>query len=291
MATSQSINAPVNEVAQFDDVATQIMNTYNLLIDQLIARRDALLIKLREMKEDYLTKERTRKAAIEELAKTQQQMGEFSLKVNENKDLHQEATDLYLQRIKQLDTPTKLLQPFFSCPTLYKLQTHIAEFGEVKECVNYSLKKEPILAVGKRGSANDELDAEGLALDEPNQLIYIADCENSRIQVVSFEGNFLTSFGSTILSGPCNVEVTEDFVFVTDKYLNALLKFSMKDYKFLRRTGTEGAREGELYQPYGLCIDYNKDVYVAHSTRVSIFSQGLTLLKYFGTQQLIILEM
>ena len=67
----------------------------------------------------------------------------------------------------------------------------------MKECeLDYSLKKQPVLAVGKRGRANDELySPKGLALDEPNQLIYIADCDNSRIQVVSFAGKFLKRFG------------------------------------------------------------------------------------------------
>ena len=59
----------------------------------------------------------------------------------------------------------------------------------MKECkLDYSLKKQPVLAVGKEGSADNELNyPAGLALDEVNQLIYIADTYNSRIQVVSFE--------------------------------------------------------------------------------------------------------
>ena len=242
MATNEPMQAAVNEFAYFDRVATQILDTFEPLIRQLTARRDALLRELQDMKEDYLTKESNRKTARDELLSTQQHLQELSLKVNENKQYHKQATDVYGERIRQLETPTKLPLPFLSCPTLNRLTTAIAEFGEVKECkLDYSLKKEPVLAVGERGINDNELYcADGLALDEVNQLIYIADWRNSRIQVVSFEGKFLKKFGQDILKKPWGISVTEDNVFVTDWDLHALLQFRKKDRKLVRRTGTDG---------------------------------------------------
>ena len=290
MATNKPMKAPVNEFTEFDRVATQIMDTFEYLIRQLIERRDALLRELQEMKDDYYTKETNRKAARVELLATQQHLQELSLKVNENKEYHQQATDIYKERIQQLDTPTKLPLPFLSCPTLNELRTAIAEFGEVEECkLDYSLKKQPVLAVGKEGSNDSELlYAAGLALDEVNQLIYIADRRNGRIQVVSFEGKFLKRFGQDIFKEPYGIAVTEDNVLVTDLSLHALLQFRKKDCKLVRRTGTEGAVEGQLNRPQGLCSDYNGDVYLADSGnhRVSVFSKQLQFLKCLGTQQL-----
>ena len=242
------------------------------------------------MKDDYLTKESNRKAAIEELLATQQHLQELNLKVNENKEYHQQATDIYKERIQQLETPTKLSLPFLSCPILNELRTAIAEFGEVKECkVDYSLKKQPVLAVGKYGSNDNQLfQATGLALDEINQLIYIADWGNNRIQVVSFEGKFLKIFGQDILKEPWGIAVTEDNVFITDKSLHALLQFMKKDCKLVKGIGTKGAGEGQLDFPQGLCSDYNGDVYVTEplNNRVSVFSKQLQFLKCLGTQQL-----
>ena len=125
-------------------------------------------------------------------------------------------------------------------------------------------------------------------MDEPNQLIYIADSFNSRIQVVSFAGKFLKRFGQGILKLPWGIAVTEDNVFVTDIDLHALLQFGKKDYKLVKRTGTKGGGEGQLNYPYGLCIDYNGDVYVADGSnnRVSVFSKDLNFLKHLGTQHL-----
>ena len=287
MATNIPINEPTNEFALFDCVAMDITNTFELLIVQLTARRDALLRKLQVMKENYITKETTRKSALEELT---QQIVLLSLKVNENRDIQQLTTDLFRQRIEHLETPTQLPLPSFSIPTLSHLQTQIAEFGEIEDCkVDYSLKKRPFLAVGKEGEANDKLRwPRGLALDEPNQLIYIADNWNERIQVVSLTGKFSKRFGQGILQSPRGIAVTEDNVFVTDISLNALLQFSKKDYQLVRRTGTRGEGEGKLYNPMGLCTDTNGDVYVAESRnhRVSVFSKELKYLKHLGTQQL-----
>ena len=290
MATNQPTNEPVNQFHLYDNVATEIEIIFNLLIEQLIARRDALLTKLQTMKEDFVTKETTRRAAIEELERVIRQMREESIKVNVNLETQEKAIQVYQDQMERHQTPTRLPTPLFSYPTLYHLQTQIAEFGEVTEWeLNYSLKKKPVLAVGKRGKANNELiDPRGLALDEPNQLIYIADMNNSRIQVVSFDGKFLKSFGQGILKAPWGIAVTEDNVFVTDWLLHALLQFSKKDYKLVGRTGTKGRGEGQLNSPRGLCTDYNGDVYVADYSnhRVSVFSKDLNFLKHLFTQQL-----
>ena len=74
MATNEPIQAAVNEFSDFDLVATQILDTFEPLIRQLTARRDALLRELQDMKEDYLTKESNRKAARDELLATQQHL-------------------------------------------------------------------------------------------------------------------------------------------------------------------------------------------------------------------------
>ena len=288
MATNQPTTVADNEFQLFDCVAKRIMSTFDLLRDQLTARRDALLNALQIMKENYISKETTRKEAIAELEKQIRQMHESSIKANTNLKVHRNAIQLYELEIKEHQTPTKLPCPFFYCPTLAQLETQIAEFGDLKEGVDYSLKKEPVIAVGKKGKADNELNAIGLALDELNQLMYIADCVNCRVQVVSFDGNFLTRFGQRILKKPVGIAVTEDNVFVTDCHLHALLQFSKKDYQLVRRTGTRGGREGELNFPRGLCIDSNGDVFVADcdNHRVSVFSRDLKFLNCLTTQQL-----
>ena len=279
MATNLPTNVPTNPMTQFDTVATQIHQTIDLLIAQLIARRDALLLKLSQLRQEYSDKEATRRAAIEELEKAQQQMMQSSLKVNINRPIHQQANALYKQGLKQLETPTKLPYPIFICPKLQELQSIITEFREVREweVPEYSLKKAPITTAGKRGTSYNELNAAGLAIDEDNKLIFIADYGNSRVQILSFEGQFMTRFGKDTLKRPCGITVSNEHVFITDIGLHALLQFDRNSYELVMRTGTKGLEDGQFNNPRGLCIDYNGDVLVADSNNntVSVFSIDL----------------
>ena len=277
-------------MTQFDTVGTQIHQTFDPLIGQLIARRDALLLKLSQLRQNYSDKETTRRAAIEELEKTQQQMMEMCLKVNINRPIHQQATALYKQGVKQLETPTKLPYPIFICSKLQELQSIITEFGEVREweVTDYALKKEPVVTAGKLGNGDSVLNAAGIAIDEDNKLIFIADCYNSRVQIVTFEGQFMTRFGQDTLKSPWGITVSKEHLFITDKRLNAMLKFDRNSYELVMRTGTLGSENGQFNHPQGLCIDYNGDVLVADcgNNRVSVFSKDLIFISNLGIGQL-----
>ena len=217
-------------------------------------------------------------------------MMEMNLKVNINLPIHQQATALYKQGLKELETPTKLPYPTFICPKLQELQSVITEFGEVREweVPEYSPKNAPIVTAGKRGNGDDELNATGIALDENNKLIFIADWGNSRVQIVSFEGQFMTRFGQDTLKRPYGITVSDEHVFITDIGLHALLKFDRNSYELVMRTGTQGSEDGQFNSPRGLCIDYNGDVLVSEkgNNRVSVFSKDLIFISNIGIGQL-----
>ena len=290
MATNLPTNVPTNPMTQFDTVATQIHQTFDPLISQLIARRDALLLKLSQLRQNYTDKDTSRSAAIEELKRTQKHMMELSLKVNINRPIHQQATALYKQGLKQLETPTKQPYPIFMCPKLQELQSIITEFGEVREweVPDYSLKKEPVVTAGKWGDGDNELDAAGITIEEDNKLIFIADCDNTRVQIVSFEGQFMISFGQDTLERPYGITVSNEHVFITDIGLHALLQFDRNSYKLVMRTGTKGSEFGQFNYPNGLCNDYSGGVLVAdrNNNRVSVFSKDLIFISNIGIGKL-----
>ena len=288
MATNEPTNLPFNNFQQFDNVANQILQTFETLINQLIARRDALLHKLSQLREDYTNKETTRLEAIRELEKTRKQLDEMSLKVNKNIPIHQQATQLYQEGLDNLQTPTKLPYPLFQCETLTTLQSAVSEFGDVLEweVPDYSLKKEPILTAGKSGEGNKELAAAGLFLHEDTQQIYIADFGNNRVQVMSLQGEFITSFGQDVLLLPWGISVNKDHIFVTDIGHNSLFKFCKNTLELLN--STKGSEELQLSGPRGLCIDTNGDVFVANflNYKIFIFSTNLQFKSSFGTHKL-----
>ena len=291
MATNIPTIVPTNPMAQFDSVATRIHQTFDPLIAQLIARRDALLLELSQLREDYSNKETTRRAAIQEIETAQQQMQMLSLKVNINIPVHQQAADAYQQGLQQLETPTKLPCPHFTCPTLHKLGSLIAEFGEVMEweVPDYSLKREPVLTAGKLGTGVNELIACGLAIDESNEFIYLADYGNKRVQIVSFKGDFIKRFGQDKLMEPWGIAITSEHIYVTDIGLHALFQFNKNNFELLNRTGTRGQTDGQFNVPRGLCTDNSGDVYVADrgNDRVCIFSNDFKFKSKLGIGQLV----
>ena len=160
-----NVNKPVNQTSQSNG-NHRLIQPSNLTADSKEGRS---FDQTSNYWEDFVTKETTRRAAIEELERVIRQMTEeSSIKVNVNLETQENDIQVYQDQMERHQTPTKLSQPLFSSPTLIHLQGQIAEFGEVREWeLDYCLKKQPVLAVGKKGYANDELhQPRGLALDE-----------------------------------------------------------------------------------------------------------------------------
>ena len=279
MATNIQDVAPYDTIAHFDRIAALIQQTFNVLIEQLITRRDTLCQEVAQLRDDFHSKESARVAAIEELEKTQQQMQQMSLKSNINFPVHEQAGLLYQEAKQKLCVPTPLPNLSFSCPTLSLLQSQIDQFGEVVQlkAPTYSEKKQPILTAGKKGKSKKELYGGGLALDEANEKVYIADTYNHRVQVLSFKGVLLSHFGKEVLSDPWGISVTDDYVFATDFGSHTLFQFCKNSHQLLNRAGGVGRNEGQLSCPRGLSVDWNGDVFVADQSndRVSVFSNLL----------------
>ena len=291
MATFLPENVTFDKMSYFDSVADKIHQTFECLIDQLIARRDALLQRVHELREDHRNKETTRVAAIEELERVQQQMQDMSIKANQNLEFHEQAKQVYQQGMKKLEPSATFLCPVFSCQRKDTMRQLISELGEIVMCdiPDYSLKKKPVLIVGKFVRGANELDSpRGIAFDESTELMYIADNYNSRILIVSQKGKFVTQFSNDKLKKPYGIAVDKECIFITDIWNHALFQFRKKDFIFINRTGTEGNEKGQLNFPKGLCIDTNGDVLVADSNnnRLSVFSKLLNFKSCIGIGQL-----
>ena len=290
MATNLPPNVAFDKMPHFDNIADKIQQTFDSLIEQLIARRDALLQRVQKLREDHRNKETNRIAAIAELERIQQQMQEMSIRENPNIEFHRQAKEAYQQGLKKQEPSATFLCPIFRCHRMDTIRQLIAELGEIVPCEipNYSLKTDPILTAGKLGRGDNELYARGIAFDNTNELMYIADCGNRRVIVVSLKGEIVAQFGSDMLLCPWGIAVTDEFIFVTDTGHHALFQFRKKDFEFLNRTGTKGNKEGQLSFPRGLCIDTNGDVLIADSdnNRVCIFSKFLKFKSSIGIGQL-----
>ena len=279
MATNFQDFAPYDTIAHFDRIAALIQQSFNVLIEQLIKRRDTLCQEVAQLRDDFHSKESARVAAIEELERTQQQMQQMSFKSNINLPVQDQAVSVFQEAKQKLCVPTPLPNLSFSCSTLPLLRSQIEQFGEVVQLKSpvYSVKNQPILTAGKKGEGEKELNGSGLSLDEVNEKVYIADTINHRVQVLSFQGGFLSHFGEEVLSYAWGISVSEDYIFVTDIGSHTLFQFCKNSHQLLNRAGGEGSNEGQLYFPMGFSVDWNEDVFVADesNSRVSVFSSLL----------------
>ena len=288
MATNIQDVAPYDTIAHFDRIAALIQQTFNVLIEQLIKRRDTLCQEVAQLRDDFHSKESARVAAIEELEKTQKLMQQMNMKSNINLPVHEQAGLMYQEAKQKLCVPTPLPNLSFSCSTLSLLQSQIELFGEVVQLKvpKYSEKKQPILTAGKKGKGEKELNGSGLSLDEVNEKVYIADTFNQRVQVLSFQGEFLSHFGGEVLFRPWGISISDDYIFVIDGDIDTLFQFCKNSHQLLNKTDGE---EGLLSIPKGLSVDWNGDVFVADRShdRISVFSNLLRYKHTFGQGSLL----
>lgn len=131
---------------------------------------------------------------------------------------------------------------------------------------------------GDWGSGEGEFDAP-LGLSFADEMLYVTDSSNNRIQTFDFEGTYLSQFGGDFgrLNQPKNVAVSEDgIVYVADSYNCRIQVFDL-DGLFVTQWGECGAGEGQMYNPGGIAVDADGNVYVSDmgNQRIEVFdSEG-----------------
>ena len=83
--------------------------------------------------------------------------------------------------------------------------------------LNYQLNGKFISKIGKYGNGELEFSYPyGLTIDELNGNIYVSDCSNNRIQILSQDFPFISQFGKDILKSPFDVKLSKECIFVLD---------------------------------------------------------------------------
>ena len=83
--------------------------------------------------------------------------------------------------------------------------------------MNYQLNGKFISKIGKYGNGELEFNyPSGLAIDESNGNIYVSDCNNNRIQILSQDFRFISQFGKDILKSALDVKLSKEYIFVLD---------------------------------------------------------------------------
>ena len=269
----------------FVEVEQLIRSTFDRIIGAATERRDQLLIQLNDMKLDYLDKEETRKKQVSELEKMIKQMREMNIEQNPILKLQEEQIKNLKKELKKYENPTLVPVPGYSTEGLESLLEQLRESGTVEEVGRTHKERiNPVKKFGTKGKEKGELNYPiGLTLYR-NESIYIADTNNSRIQIFSTAGKFVAEFGKGQLNRPYSIALNDEWVFVSDWNLNAVFKFQITNKKYVYQSA-----KGELNCPFGIKVDTNGEVLVADcfNNRIAILNSELKLVRKIGKDKLI----
>lgn len=131
---------------------------------------------------------------------------------------------------------------------------------------------------GRNGSAKGEFNYPTNIFVDRNNLIYVMDSLNFRVQIFDRTGMFISSFGklgdgSGDFSKPKGIAVdSEGHIYVVDALHDNVQIFD-RSGNFLLSFGKTGRREGEMTLPSGLFVDEDDRIYISdtYNSRLQIF--------------------
>jgi DNA-binding beta-propeller fold protein YncE len=130
----------------------------------------------------------------------------------------------------------------------------------------------------------------GIAVDAPNNRVYVTDTLHDAVYYADLQGNILGHFGSRgsgqgEFNYPTELVLQNRELFVVDA-MNFRVQFLDEKGRYLGSFGQVGPETGHLWRTKGLAMDNEGHFYVADAMLnvVQVFDREGTLLYYFGQQ-------
>ncbi|KAI6649084.1 hypothetical protein LOD99_6805 [Oopsacas minuta] len=271
-----------------DPIAVQINQSIDRLIFLLNQRRVHLLATLRNRREEMRADLVARQEVEEELVGARTLL-EGQIKHNMLHSMQQKFVAEMEAKLAELRLNAPQAQELrFLCNT-QDLEEHISRLGEINQheippippmpvIPNYSAFQQPIVAVGKQGSVRGAFNnPRGVTIEPESGHIYVADMNNSRIQIFSQEGHHLNIFGDRHLKSPWGILIHEDNIYVTDRGHDAIFLFKLPELTMIKRVGKEGHGSEKFYYPSQPAISPNQHLYVPDclNNRLQILATNL----------------
>ena len=194
-------------------------------------------------------------------------------------EIHQYMTDVLVSdKHNSVAKQTEKLIPKF-VRSLSNQKNHAMSREEAGKL--YPAEIIPEKSFGHKGNKAGEMNGPlGITIDR-KQRVYVADCYNSRIQVFSIDGVFVSEFGRRELHRPYCIGVHDQGIFVTDYGNGAVYTYEQPNYKCIGQT-----KKGELDDPNGMTVSKCCDLYVADSknNRIAVFNMKLQFIREIGKQ-------
>lgn len=251
MATNSPQINPIDiPVDKFTRLEQEIRSFFDKIIQSVTIKREELLQQLNDMKLVYLNEEELRKKQARELEKLVAHMIKVSVHQNNNIILMDENIIKTKEELVKVEQPSPAPIILFSTKDLQSLLQQLESVATIQNVSKlYSDKLEPVKSIGNEGNKRDLNEPRGIRIDEEEK-IYVCDYNNSRIQVFSKDGDFLTEFGKGQVIRPHDIAVDDNWAFVSDWRLGSILKFQKSNFKLVKKSV-----EVDLKSPNGITAE------------------------------------
>ena len=145
--------------------------------------------------------------------------------------------------------------------------------------LNYQLNGKFISKIGKYGNGELEFNYPfGLTNDESNGNIYVSDCHNNRIQILSQDFRFISQFGKDILKQPLDVKFSKEYIIVLDVSNPCLHLFSYNH--ILQKSIISRGKGMQVVNPWNFFIDQTDNILISDygSNSIHIFNKQFKLI-------------
>ena len=145
--------------------------------------------------------------------------------------------------------------------------------------LNYQLNGKFISKIGNYGNGELKFNYPyGLTIDESNGNIYVSDCYNNRIQILSQDFRFIYQFGKDIVKLPCNVKLSKQCIFVLVKSNPCLHLFNYNH--ILQKSVISRGKGMQMINPCYFFIDQTDNILISDygSNSIDIFNKEFQLI-------------
>ena len=145
--------------------------------------------------------------------------------------------------------------------------------------LNYQLNGKFICKIGKDGNGELEFNCPfGLTIDESNGNIYVSDCYNNRIQILSQDFRFISQFGNDILKSLRDVKLSKEYIIVLDESNPCLHLFNYNH--ILQKSVISRGKGMRVIDPWRFFIDQTDNILFSDrgSNTIHVFNTEFKLI-------------
>lgn len=254
-------------IGQLLRVKDEVRERFEDLLCKVEQRKNSLLMEIEELANDFVRNrdkfENERKKIGDVISKAEE-LG------NESVDLRDKINISSKRRMSQL---SREQATDWDVDFVWKEYSELIEsLGEVRltQTPNYLMRNESFSLPVLHGKGEKEIGwATGIALDSSN--LYVADSENSCIQIYTQEGDHVHQLRSPKLNWPWAVCTRGDVIYVTLLGSHSVAMFNLKG-DCLASCGGKGSGSEKLNKPSGLDV-FESDLFVCDQDnhRVQVF--------------------